>query len=455
MIEICSGSGVLSAAFRDVGFRTLAVDRPGNEHRLSHSYVPLDLADPGNQDLLMNSLEDALLVGHIHLGVPCGTCSRARERALPSKLQGRYSAPRPLRDACHPLGKPGLTGSAKLRVKTANELYKFALHIILWAFQNDVPVTIENPARSWLWPALDCLVKKMRPVFGPDLRRAWTSLKFYDLDACMFGGKRKKRTRLASSADLSKLAISCDNSHPHLPWAIREVDAKLAFDTAEEAQYPRGLCIAFVQTFVAKFESAGGLLKPPGDFSSTRAGPAREQRPLVPQFSATLAAPQVPPGDQFKLLASPKGGISQGKEHNGSTGDMKTFGVRWTPQEFLQQAKSVRHPMNPEQALADLLKEVVFANLTTPPVELAKSRIQSVITIRQMAADLECQEQAFKEKLDPLVAKILKPKRILLWKSLLLAADYDDMDQRYRRSWFRRQTRWSRYSHPQNSGGRL
>ena len=33
MVEICSGSGVLSAAFRDVGFRTLAIDRPGNEHR--------------------------------------------------------------------------------------------------------------------------------------------------------------------------------------------------------------------------------------------------------------------------------------------------------------------------------------------------------------------------------------------------------------------------------------
>ena len=428
IIEICSGSGVLSAAFRDVGFRTLAVDRPGNDHRLAHSYVPLDLADPGNQDLLMKSLEDALRIGHLHLGVPCGTCSRARERALPVKLRARHAAPRPLRDARHPLGKPGLTGADKIRVKTANELYKFALRIVLWAFQHDVPVTIENPARSWLWPALDCLVKKMRPIFGHDLRRAWTSLKFYDLDACMFGGKRKKRTRLASSADLSQLAVSCDNSHPHLPWAIREVDAQLAFDTAEEAQYPRGLCMALAHTFVAKFERSGGLLRPPGDFSPTRTGSARHQRPLVPQFRATLVAPQVPPGEQFKLLVYPTGDIPQANEHTGSTGDLKTFGVRWTPQEFLQQAKGVEHPMNPEQALSDLLKDVIFANLTTPPVELAKSRIQAVVTVRQMAADLESKEQAFKEKMDPLVAKILKPKRILLWKSLLLAANYDDME---------------------------
>ncbi|CAE7310483.1 unnamed protein product [Symbiodinium sp. KB8] len=399
MIEICSGSGVLSAAFRDVGFRTLAIDRPGNEHRLSHSYVPLNLADPGNQDLLMQSLEDALFVGHIHLGVPCGTCSRARERALPSQLRARHAAPRPLRDAKHPLGKPALAGADKTRVKTANELYKFALRVVLWAFRHDIPVTIENPARSWLWPALDCLVKKMRPIFGHDLRRAWASLKFYDLDACMFGGKRKKRT-----------------------------STRLAFDTAEEAQYPRGLCLALARTFAVKFENDGGLLRPPGDFSSARTGPGRDQRPLVQQFRATLVAPQVPPGDQFKLLASPTGDISQVKEHTDGTGDLKTFGVRWTPQEFLQQAKSVEHPMNPEQALSDLLKDVIFANLTTPPVELAKSRIQAVVTIRQMAADLESKEHAFKEKLDPLVAKILKPKRILLWKSLLLAANYDDME---------------------------
>ena len=44
MVEICSGSGSLSAAFRDRGFPTMAIDRPGNDHRLLHSFVPLDLA---------------------------------------------------------------------------------------------------------------------------------------------------------------------------------------------------------------------------------------------------------------------------------------------------------------------------------------------------------------------------------------------------------------------------
>ena len=126
-----------------------------------------------------------------------------------------------------------------------------------------------------------------RPPKGVEL-----PIRFFDLDACMFGGKRKKRTRLASSANLSGPTLSCDNSHPHLPWAIREVDDKLAFDTAAEAQYPQGLRRALVQIFVERFELAGGLLKPPGDFSSLRAGPAREQPPLVPR-SWRLKSPRV------------------------------------------------------------------------------------------------------------------------------------------------------------------
>ena len=62
------------------------------------------------------------------------------------------------------------------------------------------------------------------------------------------------------------------------------------------------------------------------------------------------------------------------------------------------------------------------------PLDLAKARIQAVITIKQLAQELETKEQQFKAGLDPVVAKVLKPKRILLWKSLLMAANYDDLD---------------------------
>ena len=60
-------------------------------------------------------------------------------------------------------------------------------------------------------------------------------------------------------------------------------------------------------------------------------------------------------------------------------------------------------------------------------IKLAKARIQAVITIKQMAEELEDREKEFKAKMDPVVSAILKPKRLLLWKSLLTAAEYDDM----------------------------
>ena len=58
-------------------------------------------------------------------------------------------------------------------------------------------------------------------------------------------------------------------------------------------------------------------------------------------------------------------------------------------------------------------------------VSLAKSRLQAVITIKQMAAELAPLEKDFKKSLE--VAQCLASKNLLLWKSLLLASGYDDV----------------------------
>ena len=49
MVEVFSGSGGMAAAFRDLGFLTLAVDKVSNAHRLRHSFVPLDLTRSDHQ----------------------------------------------------------------------------------------------------------------------------------------------------------------------------------------------------------------------------------------------------------------------------------------------------------------------------------------------------------------------------------------------------------------------
>ena len=40
----------------------------------------------------------------IHLGLPCGTCSRARDKPLPAHLKAQFHDPLPLRDAHNLLG---------------------------------------------------------------------------------------------------------------------------------------------------------------------------------------------------------------------------------------------------------------------------------------------------------------------------------------------------------------
>ena len=148
----------------------------------------------------------------------------------------------------------------------------------------------------------------MTAELGPDLRRAWKAVRFYDLDACQFGGKRKKRTRLASSADPSALAQDCDGRHSHLPWSVRQDGDRLQFDTAEEAQYPSGLCAAMASLFRSRLQSSGRASWPyasPPPFASGRRSAVDSPVPSSPGRSRYAYRRPVPDA----------GLISGGKPH--------------------------------------------------------------------------------------------------------------------------------------------
>ena len=107
--------------------------------------------------------------------------------------------------------------------------------------------------------------------------------------------------------------------------------------------------------------------------------------------------------------------------------DVFKVGVRWKLEDFLHKAKCVEHPLDPDLVLTQDLQKAVERVLTMDSVSLAKSRLQAVITIKQMAADLAPLEKDFKNSLDPDVAHCLASKNLLLWKSLLIASGYDDV----------------------------
>ena len=84
-------------------------------------------------------------LAYIHAGLPCGTCSRARERRLPVHLRSTRSAPPPLRDARFVLEIPNITGTLARRVHQANSVYAFTLHILAVAHRRQILVFIASP----------------------------------------------------------------------------------------------------------------------------------------------------------------------------------------------------------------------------------------------------------------------------------------------------------------------
>ena len=100
-VECCAGSAILSFYLQEQGLQAIPVDHKRNEHSQRIRCLALDLTDEENQKLLLSIICDPRCV-YLHMAPPCGTCSRARERPIPLKLQIRGAPrPRPLRDANH------------------------------------------------------------------------------------------------------------------------------------------------------------------------------------------------------------------------------------------------------------------------------------------------------------------------------------------------------------------
>ena len=224
----------------------------------------------------------------IHLGVPCGTCSRARDKPLPAHLRKSFNDLPPLRDASNLLGFAHLSGTNQNKVQAANDLYRWTVRLLFICFQNNLRISIENPERSWLWGILTMLVKEYN---NPDFLAWFSTLDRVTFHTCMHGGTRAKNTRLLATPGLyTTLAATCDNSHIHEPWRIQQVASGLHYDTASEAEYPRLLCQRMADLL------ATSVKLPPMSTETTLSKQARhvlgshvkQNAPLVPEFATYM-----------------------------------------------------------------------------------------------------------------------------------------------------------------------
>ena len=228
VLELFAGKGALSRALRQLGFEVHSFD-----HHHCDSQVPmlqLDLASDRGQAWFWEFLAKHQPFA-IHMGVPCGTSSKARGRPLRNGALG----PQPLRSRTFPLGLPSLDwhSSDGQRVLTANKLYSFSYRILDFCKTNNIIACIENPANSYLWDILQAYEPQAK---GQGFLSSLSEVVF---DQCCHGGFRPKRTKLlCTHACFEPLRAACPGNHMHKPWGQLIEYGSVRFATRDEAAYP-------------------------------------------------------------------------------------------------------------------------------------------------------------------------------------------------------------------------
>ena len=236
----CATAGV-TACFKRHGFaNAIAVDKTKQTGVLA-SVISLDLTSLSDQQLVLQWLEHPA-VKAVFLAPPCGTASAARNIELPGNW-----APRPFRTLEEPDGIQNLTGVELLRVSSANALYAFTVEVVEKCCRLHILCCVENPRNSLFWFVtvwVECSVLDQ--------------LFIQDHQACMYGSRRPKFTRLCDNFEqIHTVSALCDGKHTHELWGVVRHGAKKTFATSLEVHYPRQLCEAIVQAFMLKFIELG------------------------------------------------------------------------------------------------------------------------------------------------------------------------------------------------------
>ena len=355
---------------------------------------------------------------------------------MPSKLGG-HMGPQPLRDAEHLLGFPTLTGADKTKVELANQLYRSAIRILQICMYLGCLVSIENPARSWLWALLALLVKETKQ---PDFMSWYSNLESVYFDACAHGSLRDKRTKpLATQNLFAPLAADCPGGHTHASWQPYKSEQGVIFPTAAEAEYHSVLCKRMAQCVLDAAANMGVEPSPSSrlkDLLKLGLGhQSIKHQPLVPEYKEFAYHDNAITNPAYKLLAAPpQQGAHKTEQHGEENGPNKRcrttfkYGVWHEPEEFLQKAIETKHPIDQDSFLHQVTKDAIAQVVSSCPTKLAKERLATVFHVRKLTDDLKQQETDLKTDMHPDVSRCVRSKNILVFKSLLQQCGFWDME---------------------------
>ena len=110
-------------------------------------------------------------------------------------------------------------------------------------------------------------------------------------------------------------------------------------------------------------------------------------------------------------------------EQNGDVGRLKvTYGVYFSPDEFMSKANELQHPFDTPLPLDDANMASIAFILSQGPSAVAKHRTDMLNHYIARAKELQPQENELHESLDEQLKPVLKSKRLLLFKEMMVDA---------------------------------
>ena len=104
------------------------------------------------------------------------------------------------------------------------------------------------------------------------------------------------------------------------------------------------------------------------------------------------------------------------------------FGVLRKPDQTIKATLNVKHPMDLQIPLPDLLLQAVATVLKLGPGVVAERRAVHCNRILKRIRELETEERVLHESLHPQVRSVLQGKRLLIWRELMVEAGYPDLE---------------------------
>ena len=102
------------------------------------------------------------------------------------------------------------------------------------------------------------------------------------------------------------------------------------------------------------------------------------------------------------------------------------LGVFASPEEFVQDCRTVGHPFDRLHSVSDRLRQCLFDMLIHGPAWVVRRRANLLKKWTVWASELEFDEKELRDSLDPEVAKVLQGKRLLLLERIAQSIGWTD-----------------------------